>query len=423
MRAIFDRCSLQSKCLLLVDLETLNRDTMMQMNPALSLFRPLTLPCGVVLKNRLIKSAMSDSLGDGRGNPTDAQIRLYEKWGEGGIAVSIVGEVQGSPYYAEKPGNLVLHQNGDLARFEALAKAGSRSGSSIWLQLGHAGAMSHPPISTPKGPSALNLPGLCCEAMSLNEIQALPAEFATTAKLAKDLGFGGVQIHAAHGFLLSQFLSPLFNKREDNYGGSLANRMRLIFEIVDATRAVVGATFPIAIKLNSSDQLEGGFVEVEALDVISALNHTSIDLIDISGGTYFPGARSASDSGGKGPYFAQFAEQASARTQKPIMLTGGFKTRKQAIEAVVSGTTDIVGLARALIIDPNLPNHWQSDPQIDPTFPRFENPPEGGITAWYSMKLTAIGKDLEASWAMDLETAIHEYEQRDQNRIDLWNSM
>lgn len=393
----------------------------MQDEPDLSLFQPLALPCGVVLKNRLIKSAMSDSLGDGCGNPTSAQIRLYERWAEGGVAVSIVGEVQGTPHFPEKPGNLVLTRNGDLSRFEALAQAGSRNGSLIWPQLGHAGAMSYPPTSTPKGPSVLDLPGLSCEAMSLEEVRALPEEFARTAKLAKDLGFGGVQIHAAHGFLLSQFLSPLFNKRDDNYGGSLVNRMRLILEVSDAVRNAVGPTFPVAIKLNSSDQLEGGFGEDEALDVVSALDQTGIDLIDISGGTYFPGAKSASDSSGGGPYFTHFAEQARHRTAKPIMLTGGFKTREQAIEALKIDKTDIVGIARALVIDPELPNHWLSDRQVNPAFPRFENPPEGGITAWYSMRLTAIGEDRETTWAMDLETAIQEYDQRDRNRIDFWN--
>jgi len=387
-----------------------------------ALFQPLELPCGVTLKNRLIKSAMSDSLGDGRGDPTPAQIRLYEKWADGGIAVSIVGEVQGSPHFAEKPGNLILDNNSDSSLFQALAQAGSENGSLIWLQLGHAGAMSFPPTSAAKGPSALDLPSLSCEALSLAEVQALPAEFARTSKLAKELGFGGVQIHAAHGFLLSQFLSPLFNKRDDDYGGSPVARMRLTLEVIDAVRAAVGPAFPVAIKLNSSDQLEGGFIEDEALDVVSALEKTSIDLIDVSGGTYFPGAKSASDSGGGGPYFAGFAQQARSRTNIPIMLTGGFKTRAQALDTISSETADFVGIARALVVDPELPNHWQSDQNTIPTFPRFESPPEGGITAWYSMKLTALGEDREKSWSMDLETAVHEYDSRDKNRVPLWNA-
>ena len=385
-----------------------------------ALFRPLELPCGLILKNRIAKSAMSDSLGDGCGNPTEAQFRLYERWAEGGVAVSIIGEVQGNPHFAEKPGNLVLSQESDLRRFRTLAQRGAANGSQLWLQLGHAGAMAHPPISDPKGPSALDIPGLRCAALTLDEVRALSSEFARTARLAKDLGFGGVQVHAAHGFLLSQFLSPLFNRREDEYGGSITNRMRLLLEVVDEVRAAVGPGFPVAIKLNATDQLEGGFDKDDALAVIAALDKTGVDLIDISGGTYFPGARSASDGAGKGPYFVGFAECARPLTRKPLMATGGFKTLQQASDARARGV-DIVGLARALALQPALPNEWQSSAAGDPDFPKFKNPPEGGITAWYTMQLTELGEDRGPAEATGLEEAIRAYEDRDCNRIGLWN--
>jgi len=244
------------------------------------LFQPLQLPCGVVLKNRIAKSAMSDSLGDGCGGPSDAQVRLYERWGAGGLALSIIGEV-----------------------------------------------------------------------LTSLEIQALPDEFASTATRAKALGFGGVEIHAAHGFLLSQFLSPLFNQRKDAYGGSLENRMRLLLEVIDAVRRAVGPLFPIGVKLNATDQLDGGFQEDEALGVVA---------------TYFPGAASSSDRAGSGPYFLEFASRAKAKTAVPLMVTGGFKTLEQAKEAIVSGMADVVGLARALIVDPQLPMKWQSGLMPDP---------------------------------------------------------
>ncbi|MEO0703535.1 MAG: oxidoreductase [Pseudomonadota bacterium] len=384
------------------------------------LFHPLTLPCGTILKNRIAKAAMSDSLGDGRGAPSDAQIRLYGRWAEGGVAVSIIGEVQGDPRFAEKPGNLVLRPDADLARFRALARAGAGNAAQLWLQLGHAGAMAHPPISTPKGPSALDLPGLTCGALSLSEVQALPAQFAQTAVLTRDLGFGGVELHAAHGFLLSQFLSPLFNRRDDAYGGALAARMRLVLEVVEAVRRAVGPAFPVAIKINATDQLEGGFAEDEALALVAALDRTGLDLIDISGGTYFPGARAASDSGGRGPYFAAFARRARAVTSKPLMLTGGFKTRAQAVETLAQGDADIVGLARAMILDPALPERWRDD-EGDVAFPRFSAPPEGGITAWYSMRLTEIGEDRETEDPVALADAVAAYEARDAARVALWN--
>jgi len=386
------------------------------------LFQPLELPCGVILKNRIAKSAMSDSLGDGQGSPTDAQIRLYQRWAEGGVAVSIIGEVQGNPHFAEKPGNLVLNARSDMASFTKLASQGAGNGAQLWLQLGHAGAMAHAPISQPKGPSALDIPGLTCAALSEDEIRDLPSEFARTAALGKNLGFGGVQIHAAHGFLLSQFLSPLFNHRHDAYGGSLANRMRLLLEVIDEVRSAVGPGFPVALKLNATDQLQGGFDEAESLQVVSALDQTSLDLIDISGGTYFPGAKSASDSAGGGPYFLEFAKRARPLTRKPLMLTGGFKTRQQAVEAVTEGSVDMIGLARALVLDPKLPAEWQTATAPDPVFPRFVSPPEGGITAWYTMRLTKIGEDRETSGPPDLDAAVRDYEARDTNRIAAWKS-
>ncbi len=384
------------------------------------LFEPLKLPCGVSLKNRIAKSAMSDSLGDGTGHPTAEQIRLYQRWAGGGVAVSIIGEVQGNAGYAEKPGNLVLNETSDLNRFRELAQQGGENGTKLWLQLGHAGALAYAPTSTPKGPSALDLPGLRCAELTIDEIHQLPSEFARTARLARQVGFGGVQVHAAHGFLLSQFLSPLFNKRSDEYGGAIANRMRLLLEVIEAARAAVGLDFPIAVKLNSSDQLEGGFDDEDALEVVAALDRSSVDLIDISGGTYFPGAKSASDGAGRGPYFIEFAKRARALTTKPLMLTGGFKTRSQAEDAVASGAVDVVGLARALVLEPSLPDLWKADQKPEPVFPRFSHAPEGGITAWYTMRLTEIGADKETQVFGDLGQAIRDYETRDKTRTEVW---
>jgi len=386
-----------------------------------SLFQPLELPCGVILKNRIIKSAMSDSLANGCGNPTDLQCKLYQRWAEGGLAASIIGEVQGNPNYAEKPGNLVLNHQSDHSKFKELAQKGSINKSQLWVQLGHAGAMSHLPISTPKGPSEINIPGLDCEALTLKEIKELPAEFARTAILAKDLGFGGIQIHAAHGFLLSQFLSPLFNKRTDEYGGSIQSRMKILLEVIVEVRHAVGRQFPIAIKLNATDMLEGGLEPIDSLKVISELENTSADLIDISGGTYFPGAKSASDKASKGPYFLDYAKQARKITKKPIMVTGGFKSFAQATDALIEGNIDVVGLARAFALQPSLPMDWQKSSPINSEFPRFSNPPEGGITAWYTMRLTQIAEGQEEVSEPDLETAIKIYEERDAKRCLDWN--
>lgn len=390
---------------------------MLNQNP---LFQPITLPCGVVLKNRLAKSAMSDSLGDGTGHPTHAQNRLYQRWANGGIGFALSGEVQATPDFAEKPGNLVLDHNADLAQFKTLATQGRENGAQLWLQLGHAGALAFAPTSDPKGPSAIDVTDLHCAAMTTREIDQTPIALAQTAKLAQQAGFGGVQIHAAHGFLLSQFLSPLFNKRTDSYGGTITNRMRLLLAVIAAVRAAVGPAFPIAVKLNSSDQLAGGFDENDALLVVAALEKTSIDLIDISGGTYFPGAVPASDSAGAGPYFLSFAQKARGVTTKPLMLTGGFKTKAQAEAAVASGIIDIAGLARALVLHPDLPDLWMTDKTCEPAFPRFPNAPEGGITAWYTVRMTAIGEDRETDSLCTLDEALQTYMARDAARTLVW---
>ncbi len=383
--------------------------------------QPLELPCGVQLKNRLVKSAMSDSLGDGVGNPTEAQMRLYERWAEGGAALSLIGEVQGSPLFPEKPGNLVLVADAEMPAVRALAKRGSAGGAHIWPQLGHAGALAHLPISQPKGPSPLDVEGLRCNGMSLEDIHELPGTYARTAALAKVAGFGGVQIHAGHGFLFSQFLSPLFNHRTDAYGGPVERRFRIINEVIDAVRQAVGVSFPIGIKINSADFQRGGFTEDESFEVVRLLDNTSIDLIDVSGGTYFPGAASSSDgTSSSGPYFIDFARRAKEVTSIPIMLTGGFEARDQAVSVLQSHSADAISLARAMVLNPSLANTWLSDAGGDPEFPVFDAPPRGGVTAWYSMRLTALGEDAECQFGLSPAAALEAYEARDAERSERW---
>ncbi|MEM7535611.1 MAG: NADH:flavin oxidoreductase/NADH oxidase family protein [Chloroflexota bacterium] len=387
-----------------------------------ALQNPVALPCGVTLKNRLVKSPMSDSLANGEGDPTEAQMRLYERWAEGGVALSLIGEVQVDPRFPEKPGNLVFNEQTNQQAMQSLASRAIVNGAHLWPQLGHAGALSHPPISQPKGPSALDVEGLQCAAMSLDEIRALPELYAKAASIAKSTGFSGIQIHAGHGFLLSQFLSPLFNQRNDGYGGSIEARCRIILEIIGVIRDAVGPSFPIGIRINSTDMLEGGLTEADALEAVRLLDQTTIDLIDISGGTYFPGAKASSDSSGGGPYFVDFARCAKAVTNVPVMATGGFKRRDQAVDAVATGAVDMVGIARAMVLDPQLAEAWLSEEGGDPDFPRFDATPPGGVTAWYTMRLTALGENRERTFALDLPSAIRMYEERDAQRSIQWQA-
>lgn len=381
---------------------------------------PLQLPCGVTLKNRLIKSAMSDSLGDGAGNPTSEQIRLYERWAQGGVALAVIGEVQTDPRYPEKPGNLVLTQDTNLDAFENLTRKGTLNGAHLWVQLGNAGALAHPPISVPKGPSALALDGLECAQMSREDISKMPRTYAESARRAKEAGFTGVQIHAAHGFLLSQFLSPLFNKRADNYGGDITNRMRIVLEIIEAVCAAVGEGFPVGIKINASDKLVGGLDERDSLEAVRMLDGTNIDLIDISAGTYFPGAQNTSDATcTSGPYFTDFAARTRGVTGIPVMATGGFRTREHVIEALEQKQVDAVGLARAMVLDVNLADKWLNGGG-DSQFPIFDKPVPGGVTAWYTMRLTALARDEEGGFCLTPEEALEAYEARDWQRCERW---
>ncbi|MEM7094056.1 MAG: oxidoreductase [Actinomycetota bacterium] len=392
-----------------------------------ALAQPIELPCGIVLRNRIVKAAMSDSLGDGAGDPTEEQISLYRRWALGGVGLSIIGEVQFDPRYPEQAGNLVLGQGSDESAFSRLAAAGAEGASQLWPQLGHAGALAPVALSEPAGPSALDIEGLVCRALTADEIGDLPARYADAAARAQSFGFGGVEVHAGHGFLLSQFLSPLFNHRTDGYGGSVEARCRVLVEIVDAIRVAVGEGFAIGIKINSSDQLDGGLTEEDSLTAIEILADRSFDLIDISGGTYFPGAESSSDRSSAGPYFVDFARRARELVSTPIMVTGGFKTRGEAAAAVHSAAADVVGVARAMVLDPELTSRWLARPASDPVFPRFASSPPGGVTAWYTMRLAEVARGEESDSAVPLsdsvlEDALRHFEERDRERVPIWQA-
>lgn len=381
---------------------------------------PLQLRCGVRLKNRLVKAAMSDSLGDGAGGPTDAQIALYGRWVTGGAALSVIGEVQVDPRYPEKPGNLVLDGSVDSRRLRRMSTLADAASAHIWPQLGHAGALSDRRVSDPVGPSPLELGGASCREITVAEIEALPGRFAGAARRAIELGFTGVEIHAAHGFLLSEFLSPLFNRRRDAFGGSIEGRSRLLLSILQRVRQAVGPHRAIGVKINATDEVEGGLGEPDALVAIEILDQCGVDVIDISGGTYFPGSPSNSDRPAEGPYYADFAVQARQVTTAALMLTGGIKTSSHAISLRENGV-DLLGLARAMVLNPDLPNDWLGMGG-NPTFPVFVSTPPGGVTAWYTMRLTAIARGQESSFDPSPESALNQVDFRDEGRVSGWNS-
>ena len=333
------------------------------------LSQPYTLPNGSVIKNRLGKSAMSEALGTTDNRMTAGLERLYGRWADGGIGLLITGNVMIDRRALGEPNNVAIEDERDLDQLRVWAAAGTRNGTQLWMQINHPGKQS------PKGlnaetvaPSAIPFNKELSRffstprALTETEIEELIQRYGRTAAIAKKAGFTGVQIHGAHGYLVSQFLSGHHNQRQDRWGGNPENRRRFVLEVFREIRAQVGKSFPVGIKLNSADFQRGGFTEEESLDLIRALSDAGVDLIEISGGTYEAPAMSGvkavpqkDSTRRREAYFLEFAEKARAAVSTPLMLTGGFRSSAGMADAVSSGAVDIVGIARALAIEPDLP--------------------------------------------------------------------
>lgn len=378
--------------------------------------KTLELPCGVTLKNRLAKSAMSENMGV-KNLPDEKLIRLYETWGAGDIGLIITGNVMVDGDELGEPNNVVLENDRNLDAFKRWTAAAKKHGSQIWAQINHPGRQAPSAISkvtVAPSPVKLKLGNLgfrVPKELSDAEIRGIIAKFANTTRLCKEAGFDGVQIHGAHGYLVSQFLSPLSNQRNDQWGGSIENRMRFVIELVRAMRAAVGKKFPIGIKINSADFQRGGFNEEDAVTVVKALEAEGVDLIEISGGTY----ESAAMTGAKGAlgetvaastaareaYFLPFAEKIKKSLKIPLMLTGGFRSSAAMNQAIESGAIDIAGIARPLAMEPHLAKRLIGDANA-----RIDmKPVKTGIAmldrlgvleiGYYSLQLKRIGEGKE----------------------------
>ncbi|MFN7952712.1 MAG: NADH:flavin oxidoreductase/NADH oxidase family protein [bacterium] len=336
-------------------------------SPAQVLGQPFSLRRGgFTIRNRLLKSAMSEVLAGPSHAPSAAHEQLYASWARGGLGLAITGNVMIDRRALGEPGNVVVEDERDLEALRRWAAAGKQNGCRLWMQINHPGKQSPSFLSRePVAPSAIPL-GAGLErafatprALAPDEIEALVARFATTAAIAQKAGFEGVQIHGAHGYLVSQFLSPHHNRRDDAWGGTLEKRARFPLEVLAAMRRAVGDAFPIGIKINSADFQRGGFSEEESLEVIRMLVAGGIDLIEISGGTYeapaMTGAELRESTRQREAYFLAFAERVRAAVDVPLALTGGFRTAAGMASAVRSGAVDLVGLARTLALEPDLP--------------------------------------------------------------------
>ncbi len=330
------------------------------------LAQPLVLPCGKTIPNRLAKSAMTEGLADAFDRPTAELNQLYSTWSKGGTGLHITGNVMVDRRYLERAGNVVLEDESGLDKFSEWAKAGTIGGNHLWMQISHPGRQCPSLVnSQPLSPSNVQLKMLGSfskpRALSQLEIAEIIQRFATTAALAKDAGFTGVQIHCAHGYLISQFLSPKTNQRQDQWGGCIENRARFARKVVQAVRKAVGADFPVAVKLNSADFQKGGFSLEGCIQVASWLSEDGIDLLEISGGTYEQlslmgvAATEVRDSTRKREaYFIEYATAIKAAANIPVMITGGFRSRAVMEQAISSGEIDLVGLARPLCTQPDI---------------------------------------------------------------------
>lgn len=331
----------------------------------------LTLPCGAILKNRIGKSAMSENMGS-RGYTSNEKFnRLYARWEEGGIGLLITGNVMVDRFALGEAHNVVIEQGIQDANLPLWAAAGKKGGTHIWVQLNHPGKQSPKFLSKePVAPSAISLKKpldrLFNTPRALTELEILDiiARFAYAAKVCKESGFTGVQIHGAHGYLVSQFLSPTHNQRKDRWGGSLENRMRFVEEVYLTIRKEVGADFPIGIKLNSADFQKGGFTKEDSMAVVKRLSDLGMDLIEISGGTYespaMMGAAQKESTKAREAYFLDYCEEVRKLVTCPLMLTGGFRSAEGMNAALASGACDVIGVARSLAIQPNFPNELLS---------------------------------------------------------------
>ena len=371
---------------------------------------PFTLPSGAILKNRIAKSAMSENIGTLSNAPTKTLINAYKVWAKGSPGLLITGNVMIDSKAIGEPRNVVVEDYTHFDLLKAWAKTVEGTGIHLWPQLNHPGRQAFGSINREVvAPSAVPLKmGGASKMFKLatplteEAILDIIKRFGNSARIMKEAGFTGCQIHGAHGYLVSQFLSPISNTRTDQWGGPLKNRARFLLEVYREIRQQVGPDYPIGIKINSADFQRGGFTEVESMEVVQFLSREGMDLIEISGGTYekptmVKGNRKQS-SIEREAYFLDYIEKARKITDKPLLLTGGFRSVKVMEDALAGGKLDMIGLGRPFCLYPNL-----AQDIFDGKETRFDTPVPtigielldkmGGVELpWYELQIQRLGK-------------------------------
>lgn len=411
---------------------------------------PLTLPSGLTLPNRLVKAAMTEGLADAHNNATPKLATLYTRWAHGGIGLQLTGNVQISRRHLERPGNVVIEgpqSNAQRAGLAAYAGAAKSRGGKVVMQLSHAGRQTPSAVNdAPLAPSAVNLkmPGGVFAApspMSATDVRDVIAGFAHAAKVVMETGFDGVQLHGAHGYLISQFLSPISNKRSDEWGGALENRARLLLESIRAVKASCGDGFSVSVKLNSTDFQKGGFSHEDCLAVIDMLNGEGLDFVEISGGNYeqpqmagIEGMEPVFEDGvrestrEREAYFASYAKSVQGRATMPLLVTGGFRTVAAMNDALGAGEADMIGLGRPLCADADVPKKllsgemtaapaWEKTLRLGPTRLLGPNSPFGiikglsgwGQQGWFCLQIKRMGAGQEPDLGLSVFKAFRQY--------------
>lgn len=346
----------------------------------MSPFESLALPNGSTIQNRIAKAAMEENIADAAHGPSAALMTLYKAWADGGAGLILTGNVMIDRRAMTGPGGVVLEDDSNLVAFRAWARTGQANGAQMWLQLNHPGrqvmkdmgqetlAPSAVALDLGKHSKLFPVP----KAMTESDIRDIILRFVNASRIAETAGFAGVQIHAAHGYLISQFLSPLTNRRDDRWGGSLENRARLLLETVREVRAAVSPGFSVAVKLNSADFQRGGFDADDAKRVVEMLNDENVDLVELSGGSYEAPAMQGSARDGRTlsreAYFLEFAQEIAAIARMPVTVTGGIR-RIEVVQKVLDSGVAMAGIGTALAIRPDLPVVWRQGADPRPELP------------------------------------------------------
>ena len=416
----------------------------------------LDLPCGVEIKNRICKGAMTEGLADAQNRATSHHVNLYDRWSSGGAGILLTGNVQVDHRFLERPGNVVIEgqqTNEQLSRLISYAEAGTKNDTHLWMQISHAGRQTPASVAeTPVAPSEvqLQMPGAQFgkpRALSHEEILDIIQKFAHCANIAQDTGFTGVQIHGAHGYLISEFLSPDINLREDEWGGTLEKRAKFLIETVRSVRKAVGENFPVSVKLNSADFQKGGFSHEDAIQVATWLNEEGLDLLEISGGTYEQPHLVGIDMGlnperaekrrestiAREAYFLDYAKDIRTIFNGPLMVTGGFRSTKGMNNALNENACDVIGIARPFCIDPDIANKLlNSNVSETPTLEKTMQLGPGwlglnspfsvikGINGWgqqafWCLNLIRMGEDSDPDLNLGIFKAFRDYQKNEKN--------